>query len=210
MARRPLPGLAMKAAFGMLVLLGATALFAQEMPPPEMEWVTLIGSRGGMPFPVAVRAQAVGWILSGEHHHVTVSAHLGNGGGHAYVEAYLMRQIGPEATPGDEVASTSVDLGYPFDGWVDLFTDLDLGQGVYWLIVAKPKERAHSSINWFVLQPRFVPGSCHARFLGSQSYAFSIDEAEYLPASKFEKKYEPYAFEFEVVEMRPRGSPDCP
>jgi hypothetical protein len=33
-----------------------------------------------------------------------------------------------------------------------------------------------------------------------------FDEAEYIPVSKFDKKYEPYNFQFEVTEMRIAGS----
>ena len=182
---------------------------AQEMPPPDQEWFTLISSRG-ISRPVAVHHQAVGWFLKGEHHHVSVSAHLGNGGGRASVEAYLMRSIGAGTNRGDEVAWTSMDLKYPFDGWVDLFTDLDLGPGEYWLIIAKPKETAFSSINWFVLQPRDWGGACDSILLGAKSYTFQTDTAEYLPASKFERKDQPYVFEFEVSELRPAGSTDCP
>ena len=191
----------MKAAIGLFVILGTVPLTipmtGQEVEPP-LERVTLIAPRGELPMPVAVHRQAVGWVLKGEQHHVTVSAHLGNGGGRADIDAYLMKRIGPGATSGDEIAFASLDLGFPFDDWVDLFTDLDLEAGEYWLIIAKPKEKAHSSINWFVLQPKSVLGSCNASFLGSQSFTFLSDADDYLPASKFEEKYEPHAFRFEV------------
>jgi hypothetical protein len=140
---------------------------------------------------------------------VTVAARLGNGGGHAYLDAYLMKAIGPGTTEEDEIARTSFDLTYPYDGWIDLFTDLDLEAGAYWLIVAKPPERAHSSINWFVAQPAEFRGSCTALYLGSKSYTFHSDAAEYLPASKFVEKYEPYGFQFEVSEVREVGSEAC-
>jgi hypothetical protein len=199
----------MKAAIGLFVFLGTVPLFGQEALP-ALERVTLIATRGEVSMPVAVHGQAVGWVLYREEHHVTVSAHLGNGGGHAYIDAFLMKRIGPGATQGDEIAYTSFDLGFPFDGWVDVFTDLELEPGEYWLVIAKPKEKAHSSINWFVLQPKSVGGSCSARFRGSQSYTFHSDTADYLPASKFEQKYEPYAFQFEVSELRPAGWSGCP
>jgi len=199
----------MKAAIGLFVFLGTIPLIGQEAEPP-LERFTLIATRGEIPMPVAVYRQAVGWVMRGEHHHVTVSAHLGNGGGHAYIDAYLMKRIGPDATRGDEIAFASLDLGFPFDDWVDLFSDLDLEPGEYWLVIAKPKEKDHSSINWFVLQPKRVRGSCSASFLGSQSFTFQSDAADYLPASKFESKYEPYAFQFEVSEPHPAGWTGCP
>jgi hypothetical protein len=203
----------MKAALGLFVFLGTVSMFgqvfAQEAEPP-LERFTLIATRGELSMPVAVHRQVVGWVMRGEHHHVTVSAHLGNGGGHAYIDAYLMKRIGPGATTGDEIAFASFDLGFPFDDWVDVFADLDLEPGEYWLIIAKPKEKAHSSINWFVFQPKRVGGSCSARFIGSQSFTFQSDAADYLPASKFESKYEPYAFQFEVSDLQPAGWTGCP
>ncbi len=197
----------MKAALGLLLLLGAASVYGQE---PEPERFPLISARGEISRPVPIHSQAVGWVLSSEHHHVIVSAHLGNGGGRAKFEAYLMKRIGPDATPGDEIAWTSLDLQYPFDDWVDLFTDLDLGPGEYWLIIAKPKDTAFSSINWFVLPSGHHSGPCTMRFLAPQSFTFRSDAADYLPASKFERKSQPYVFQFEVSELRPPGSIDCP
>ena len=199
----------MKAAIGLFVFLGTVPLLGQEAEP-ALERVTLIATRGEVSMPVPVHGQAVGFVLNREQDHVTVSAHLGNGGGHAYIDAFLMKRIGSGATTDDEIAYTSFDLAFPFDGWVDVFTGLDLEPGEYWLIIAKPKEKAHSSINWFVLQPRMVGGSCNAGFLGSRSYTFHSDTADYLPASKFEKKYEPYAFQFEVSILVPTGWSGCP
>ena len=209
MAHRPLFRPPMKAALGWILFLGATAVFGQEQPPPDMEWFTLISARG-VSRPAAVHHQAVGWVLKGEHHHVSVSAHLGNGGGRAPFEAYLMRRIGEGATRADEIAWTSFDLPYPFDDWVELFTDLDLGPGEYWLIIAKPKKTAFSSINWFVLESRDQTFSCETYLRAPQSFTFQSDAADYLPASKFERKLDPYLFQFEVTALRPRGSTDCP
>lgn len=48
--------------------------------------------------------------------------------------------------------------------------------------------------------------TCGVAYRGSQSYTFHGDAAEYLPASKFAKKFEPYAFQFEITEARPVGS----
>jgi hypothetical protein len=198
----------MKAALGLVLFLGATAVFGQE---EELERATLISSRGDISRPVPIHNQAVGWVFSGEHHHVAVSAHIGNGGGRAKFEAYLMKQIGPGTTRRDEIAWMSMDLQYPFDDWVVLFTDLDLGPGEYWLIIAKPKDTAFSSINWFVLQSGSHSGSCTTlHFLAPQSFTFHSDTADYLPASKFERKFQPYPFQFEVSELRPAGSTDCP
>jgi len=135
---------------------------------------------------------------------VDIAARLGNGGGHAYLDAYLTKRIGPGTTEDDEIAHTSLDLGYPYDAWVTLFADLDLDKGVYWLIVAKPHDRAFSSLNWFVANPLELKGSCGAvGYLGTKSYTFFSDAAKYIPASKFEKKYESsYGVQFEVTAAR--------
>ena len=198
----------MKRALVFLLFILAIPLRAQELH--LLERVTVAGARGGVSWPVAIRAQAVGFVLHRAHQRVTVSARLGNGGGHAYVDAYLMRQIGPGATMEHEIAYTTFDLAYPFDEWVDLFTDLDLDAGQYWLVIAKPRDVSHSSINWFVAQPLESTGSCSANVLSSRAYTFHFDEAEYIPASKFEKKFEPYRFQFEVTELRTAGSSACP
>ena len=198
----------MKRALGILLFVLATPLRAQDLP--LLERVTVAGPRGDVSWPVAIRGQAVGFALNRAHQHVTVSARLGNGGGHAYVDAYLMKQIGPGATREHEIAYTTFDLAYPFDDWVDVFTDLNLDAGQYWLVIAKPRDVSHSSINWFVVRPLESSGSCSAHVLPSRAYTFLLDEAEYIPASKFEKKFEPYLFQFEVTELRTMGSNACP
>ncbi|HYC93359.1 MAG TPA: hypothetical protein VEO54_29400 [Thermoanaerobaculia bacterium] len=185
----------MTPAIGLLLVL---------LAPPR---TLLQASGGGSVWPVGIHGQAVGWYLPEPQHGVTVAARLGNGGGHAYLDAYLMRAIGPGTTEEDEIARTSLDLQYPHDGWVDLFSGLDLEPGLYWLIVGRPRERAHSSINWFVAQPGELVTGCGAQYAGSRSFTFHSDAAEYLPASKFAKKYEPYYFQFEV---RVEGEDGCP
>ena len=199
---------AMKSAIGVLLLLVTVPMFAQDLPP-EFERATLLSVGGPVSWGVGINGQAVGWAFARAHPHVSVSARLGNGGGHAYLDAYLMTRIGPGTTEEHQIARTTFDLQYPHDGWVELFTDLDLEAGAYWLVIAKPRERAHSSINWFVAQPADFGGTCHVRMLGSQSYTFHGDAAEYLPASRFAKKYEPYAFQFEVTEVRETGTGQC-
>jgi hypothetical protein len=184
----------MKPAIAVLLLIVATPLLAQEVLR-----ASILATEGAMTWPVAINGQAVGWYLEDPREAVTVSARLGNGGGHAYVAAYLMKEIGPGTTEKDEIARTTFDLAYPHDGWVPLFENVDLEAGTYWLIVAQAPERAHSSINWFVAQPFGTVRSCGVRYIGSRSYTFHGDAAEYLPASKFAKKYEPYGFQFELT-----------
>ena len=198
----------MKPAIGFLLFLTAFPLAAQDVfPPPEAAPVLHIS--GPRPIPIPIKGQAVGFSLLSDRRGVNISAHLGNGGGRAWADAYLMKEIGPATTEQDEVARIAFELGYPFDGWVDLFTNLDLEQGTYWLVIARPRETAHSSINWFAAQP-LADGTCMARYVESRSYTFETDAAEYIPASKFEKKFEHYKFELELWEMRQPGAEPCP
>lgn len=185
----------MTPAIGLLLLLLAT---------PEGVLLEPVGE--GEVQPVPIHGQAVGWVLQRAQEQVTVAARLGNGGGRAYVDAYLVTRIGPGTTEEHEIARRSLDLPFPHDAWVELFTDLSLEPGEYWLVIARPRDRAHSSINWFVEKPGGSFEACDARYTGSRSYTFHSDGAEYLPASKFKEKFEPYRFLFEV-----RGvSEECP
>ncbi|HEX6099364.1 MAG TPA: hypothetical protein VF432_23820 [Thermoanaerobaculia bacterium] len=196
------------AAIGLVFLLGVSG-FAQEVPPeapPVLELATVLRADGKVTWPVAIHHMAVGFALERAHHHVRITARLGNGGGRAEVDAFLMREIGPDATEGDEVARTMFELSYPFDGWVDLFNDLELEKGTYWLVLGKPKDSTWSSINWFAAQPAVGTSACNAHLTGSQSFTFESDAADYLPASKFVKKYTPYAFQIEITELRPPGA----
>ena len=199
----------MKSAIAVLLVLIAGPTFAQEAPL-ALERVTLLSVGGQVSWGIGINGQAVGFYLSRPRGPITVSARLGNGGGHAYLDAYLMKRVGPGTTEEHQIARTTFDLQYPHEGWVDLFPDLDLPRGEYWLVIAKPRERAHSSINWFVARPPEPVGTCGVGFLGSKSYTFHGDAAEYLPASRFAQKYEPYRFQFEVTEMRPKGAEPCP
>jgi hypothetical protein len=198
----------MKPAVGMLLLLGTVPFFAQDAPP--LEPATLLTISGEKTWAIGIDGQAVSFHLRHPHPHVTISARLGNGGGHAFADAYLMKEIGPGTTERDEIARLAFDLVYPFEGWVDLFQDLDLEAGTYWLVIARPPDKAHTSINWFVAQPLTTSGSCSVAYVDSKSYSFQSDAAEYIPASKFEKKYQPYGFQFEVWEMRAPGGEACP
>ena len=171
----------MKTAAGSLLLfmvLGTTPLAGHEQK-------AILGIGGEGAWGVGINGRAVGWSLSQPHNNVSVSANLGNGGGHAYFDAYLVRSVGPGTTRGDEVARTSLDLPYPFADWVTLFEGLELEAGEYWLVIAKPRDRAHSSINWFATDRMTLRGSCDIQYLGTKSYTLPSDAATYLPASKF-------------------------
>ena len=194
----------MRSAIGSLLLIIVLAVFplgAQQLAEPEPERTAILEIGGRLAWGIGITGQAVGWELSRPHHHVAVSARLGNGGGHAYMDAYLMRAIGPDASTRDEVAYASFDLTYPHDGRITLFEDLDLEAGEYWLVVAKPTEKAHSSINWIVATPMSLTSTCDVRYLGTKSYTFLSDTAEYIPASRFESKYEPYGFQMALTDV---------
>lgn len=200
----------MKPAIGLLLFLGTIPLYAQSAPPdpPVLERATVLVADGKETWPVAFHHLAVGFHVDREHHHVGISARLGNGGGRAEVDAYLMRVVGPEAKESDEIARTALELSYPFDGWVDIFNDVELEPGTYWLVLGKPKECNWSSLNWFATQPAGVMTACGTHLTGAQSFEFESDVADYFPASHFEKKYTPYAYQMEVTELRPAGVAD--
>jgi len=179
------------------LLFFAVPLFAQEPQPPPR---TLLGVGGNTTWGIGINGRAVGFSLERAHSHVTIAARLGNGGGHAYVDAYLMRRIGPEASEEDEVARTSLDLPYPALDWITLFEDVDLERGVYWLVLAKPRDKAFSSINWIAASPLTLETSCGVRYLGSSAYTFLSDTADYIPASKFKKEIDPYGFQIALTE----------
>ena len=194
----------MKSAIGLFILL-VLPVTAGEVTEPA----SLLKLGGQRTWALPIHGQAVGFSLPYARR-VNISARLGNGGGHAYADAFLMRRIGPGTTEKDEVGRIPFDLAYPYEGWVDLFTNIELDAGTYWLVIARPYDVAFSSINWYVAQPPAMTGSCFVSYLDTKAYTFRGDAAEYTPASKFEKKFEPYAFEFEVWEMRPVGSqPPC-
>ena len=193
----------------LIIVLAVSPLGAQQAPEPEPVRTSILEIGGRLAWGVGITGQAVGWELTRPRHHVEVAARLGNGGGHAYFDAYLMRAIGPNTSWRSEVAYGAFDLTYPADGWFTLFEDLDLEAGEYWLVVAKPPEKAHSSINWIVGTPMSLRSTCDVRYLGTKSYTFLSDTAEYLPASKFEAKYEPYGFQMALTDVLVPGSGDC-
>ena len=155
------------------------------LPSAGEEHRAILGISGEGSWGVGIKGRAVGWSLSRPYQNVTISAKLGNGGGQASLDAYLMRSVGPGTTRRDEVASTSLDLPYPFHDWVNLFEGLELEEGEYWLVIAKPRDRAHSSINWFAVNPMTLWRSGGVQYLGTRSYTYETDAAKYLPASKF-------------------------
>jgi len=168
---------------------------AQPTAPPPL--VLSIG--GEKTIRSAVKGRAVGWWLRRPHCNVTIAAHIANGGGFAKGEAYLTRAIGPGTSTADEIARTTFDLPYPFDGWFNLFTDLHLETGEYWLVIAKPRDTTFSSLNWILANPMSLKTSDAIRYIGTTAYTYDSDVADYLPASKFGPKYEPYGFEFELT-----------
>jgi hypothetical protein len=192
------------------LLFFAVPLFAQEGPqPPPEEPRTVLAIGGEVTWGIGVNGRAVGFALARAHHHVTIAARLGNGGGHAPFDAYLMRNIGPEATEGDEVARTLLDLPYPALGWTTLFEDMDLERGVYWLVIAKPRDKPFSSINWIAASPMVLETTCDIRYLGTRAYTFFSDAADYIPASKFKKEIDPYGFQIALTEPREEET-ECP
>jgi len=200
MARRPLIRRFMKSAASLLMfLLASVPMHAQVL---EEQRATVLGIGGDMSWGVAVNGRAVGWSMDHPRHNVRIAANLGNGGGHAYIAAYLMRSIGPGTSKSDEIARISLDLPYPYHGWILLFADVDLEEGEYWLVIARPTENPHSSINWITANPMKFEMSDDARYLGTRSYTFYKDGADYIPASNFNDAHEPYGFQIAITADR--------
>ena len=197
-------------ATALFLLFGAASAAAQIPAPVDvpLEEALVLRADGELTSAVSFHHLALGFHLRRAHHHLRIAARLGNGGGRAEVDAYLVRSIGPDAKESDEVARTAFELSYPFADWVEIFEDIDLEAGQYWLILAKPKESNWSSINWFATDFAHVTHSCNAILGNAQSFTFQSDEADYVPASKFERKYTPYTYQVEMTELRLAGSAD--
>jgi hypothetical protein len=81
---------------------------------------------------------AFGWTQTGTFTDVTIDAFIGDLGivAPATGIAYLMSQIGPGTTAADEVtAPDSFSLPYGPSGLTQLFTNLTLGPGTYYLVI---------------------------------------------------------------------------
>jgi hypothetical protein len=82
---------------------------------------------------------AVSWTQTSTYTDVTIDAFIGGNGLVAPAEAtaYLMSQIGPGTTSADEVTTPpfSIDLPYGPDSFVQLFSNLTLGPGTYYLVI---------------------------------------------------------------------------
>jgi hypothetical protein len=200
-----------------LVMFVVVPLYAQDAGQDSAEDPVIL-SVGGDDFgATSVNGLAVGFALDGPYCHVTVSARLNNGGGFAgYASsiAYLMRTIGPDATHRDQVARVAFDLPPQFDGRFDLFTDIELPAGDYWLVLVNPPGR-FSYTNWSVSAPLALFRSNGARYIGTTSTSPKT-MAEYPPSSVFGGTYSGFGYQFAVTgepglpdpsDRRPRRAP---
>lgn len=190
-----------------LVLFVVIPLYGQD----SVEHPVIL-SVGGDDFgATSVNGLAVGFALYGPYCHVTISARLNNGGGFAgYASsiAYLMRAIGPDATHRDQVARVAFDLPPQFDGRFDLFTDIELPAGDYWLVLVNPPGR-FSYTNWSVSAPLALFKSNGARYIGTTSTS-PRTLAEYPPSSVFGATYSGFGYQFAVTGEPGVAHPDDP
>jgi hypothetical protein len=197
MAWMPLPSVSVKSAILVLLAIGMVPLHAQDATVDFRVPILSVG--GDAVWGKAVIGRAVGFVLLRPHQRVSISARLGNGGGSATADVFLTRTIGPGTTIENEVAYRPIDLPYPFFDWFTLFEDLDLDAGEYWLVVARPREKAFSSINWIASYPPLLAGTPDLRYLGARSFVFRSDAADYLPASRFDERPEIESYQIEVA-----------
>lgn len=193
----PLSSAAMKLAVAVLLTMGVVPLQAVDSPERVRSPILSVG--GEPVWGKAVVGRAVGFVLLRPHDHISVAVRLGNGGGSATADVFLTRAIGPGTTIDDEVAYRRIDLPYPFFDWFTLFEDVDLEAGAYWLVVARPREKAFSSINWIASHPPLLAGTADLRYLGARSFVFGSDAADYLPASRFDERPEIDGYQIELT-----------
>lgn len=141
--------------------------------------------------------------LGSSYSDVSISAPLGAVFAPFTVNAYLTTQIGPQATLSDQVAATSFTLSPLDDGWVTLFTGLNLPADDYYLIIATP------IVNWVLANPGTGVGAPGNEYLG---WGSTSKGAAYAPSSLFDS-FEPPTYGlaplFEVSTPEPPGYVLC-
>src|SRR5687767_4376467 len=88
----------MKSAVGSLLFLIVVVTIPLCAQEPTMPRATIVAVEGERSWPVPINGQAVGFALMEPEQQVEIAARLGNGGGHAYLDAYLTKRIGPGTT----------------------------------------------------------------------------------------------------------------
>jgi hypothetical protein len=180
-----------------LVLLTSVPAWAQL--GPRERTVTMFSVTGEDEGGTGAHGLAVGWSLDRDYRNVSISARMNNGGGPAAGVAYLMRAIGPGASPADEVAREEFDLPLPFDGMVPLFKELDLRAGTYWLVFSRPLDGRFSYANWLIARSPTMRTSRGVKFIGT-TWPVNFDAANpYIPHSYFIPSLEWVAYQLQVT-----------
>jgi len=188
-----------------LLTLGVLPLAAQEVPTAAIE--NIIAAGGSSESGTGIETLSQGWSMNQRFRHVTISAHLTNGGGSARGIAYLMRSIGPGTTCADEVANVHFDLPLGYQGMFTLFSGLDLAAGDYWLVFSKPRRGPFSYANWTTSTPSNLTMGNRVRYLG-MAWVNSEDRiGEYVPASDFNVFTDQFPYQFEVTGEPVRSAP---
>jgi hypothetical protein len=116
-------------------------------------------------------AFSVSWTLTQAYTNVSITAQLDGWSG----TAYLTTQLGPGTTIGDQLASTSFDVGDV------LFSGLTLSPGTYFLVITTTPL---TSLSWEASRSPVVSVGSGAA-IGDDSYAFGVQNLGYVPAATF-------------------------
>jgi hypothetical protein len=128
----------------------------------------------------AVESNAVSWSALSASSNVTVSARLiGDFNG----MAYLTTRIGTEATLADVLLSSSFSVASSSAfSWVDLFTDINLGPGTYYLVLGSVEDRGGG---WANTEQPMVSTSSGITYNGSYTASASNNNLSFFPGSNF-------------------------
>jgi hypothetical protein len=101
--------------------------------------------------------------------------------------AYLTGAIGSGASVANEIASTTFSSPGLLDGpvWIDLFDQIDLGPGFYYLTIGSLDATSGGWSDTMFPVVTEAPGFFRGDGIGSQFWASYGDLASYLPASNF-------------------------
>lgn len=178
-----------------LLILWSGAVAAEEWPGVML---ALSGPDRGA---TAIDALAVGFSLDRPHRGVTIEAGLSNNGGESASAggmAWLMRGIGPVASPADVVARVDFELPGDFHDFWPLFEDLELEAGEYWLVFAAPPDVV-SFASWTYADLTDVYFGSGVRFVGTCTTYGPAAHPEVVPYSLFGSVYSTYAYRLLVT-----------
>jgi hypothetical protein len=153
----------------------------------------------------AVESNAVSWSEISAHPSVTVSANLiGDFSG----TAYLTSRIGQGTTLADVIETSLFTVASANTHvWIDLFTDVHLGPGTFYLVLGSPAINGGGWSNTFAPILTTAPG---ITYNGSYASVNGLNNLAFFPASTFTNAGDiaVQPFQFQVVAELPRSVPE--